>query len=570
MQRKKTIRVALIVMVVLLAGWGIFKWVVRSGAVEKKLKGEITNLVYKGSGGLYHLSIGSIGIDPDEMRIDLHKVSLIPDTVLLKELKTQGKEPAEIFRFSVDILSIHHITPAKFIADKKIDLKSVFLHESLIEIIQLKKREKNNNPTDSLVPLNTLYTSIKKDVSSIIVDSIMISSLNIKYINAADRPDTTSVQKINLLATDFLLNDSSHLERNRFLFAREVLVQMVNFKTPLKNKLYEIQFDTLKMIIADKTQTRIKGVQLKSVYSEADYSKHIKTQQERFDVSVPLLFMRNFDYHAFLETAEIISDSIILNDAELHIFKDRTKQFDGKTRVGKYPHQLLQQSGLFVNVDVCVLKNTTVIYREKSEQTGAIGEVRFTGTDGLVKPIYSNAGRSSLPVLITANTRFMGAGPLEATFMLYPSSEDGRFSVKGKFSAFDLQALNAASVPLGEVKMSKGTLDDLTFNLNGNDYYSNVGMQFSYRELEVEILKRQDDASYKKRGLLSFAANNFLLKSSNNKENRSHFIKLRYQRDTDKSMFNLIWKSLFSGMKEIAGAGGLGKDKDRVKVLNKN
>jgi hypothetical protein len=31
-------------------------------------------------------------------------------------------------------------------------------------------------------------------------------------------------------------------------------------------------------------------------------------------------------------------------------------------------------------------------------------------------------------------------------------------------------------------------------------------------------------------------------------------------------MFNLIWKTIFYGIKEQVGAGGMGKDKERAKV----
>lgn len=572
MNRKKLLWIGLTVIGIGLLGWAAVIWLFRSGRVENALKNELTALIRNATGGLYNCSIGSLKFDADKRQVVFYEISLSPDMKTYRKMEGEGKSPGSLVYFRAEKISVNNITPASFIADKKIRLESVLLHECNLDIVQqqLDTPAVRSN-SDSLVKLKSLYESMKKDVSAIQIDSILLTSLDLKYVNSRERPDTTVIRNMDLMATGFLLNGKTYADRSRFLFTEKMVMNLHDFKAPLNNRMYEVRFDTLQMVIAGSTNTSLRNLKLENIYAETEYSKHITTQLERFGIDVPELTMRNFDYRSFLETGVFKADSVLLNGAEINIFKDRTKKFDGKTRVGKYPHQLLQQSGLNVDVGVCVLEQTKIKYREKSDKTGQTGEVRFSGTRGIIKPVRQFPADSvALPVHINATSRFMDQALLTAAFVLYPNSGDGRFSVNGRFGRLDLNTLNPATVPLGEVKITAGTVEELSFALRGNDYAATTEMRFRYKDLSVDMVKRNADGNYVKKGLLSFAANNILLKSSNEKKNRPESVTLTYQRDTDKSMFNLIWKSLFSGMKEIAGAGGFGKDAERVRILQKN
>lgn len=572
MNRKKILRIGLIVLALGLVGWVVVVWLFQSGRVENALKDELSALIRKSTGELYNCSIGSLKYDPEKSQIVFYEISLSPDMKTFRTLESSGKSPGSLVYFRANKISVNNITPASFIADKKIRLESVLLHECNLAIVQ----QKRDTPivrsnSDSLVNLSSFYESMKKDVSAIQIDSIVLTSLDLRYVNSAVKPDTTQIKDMNLMATGFLLNDSTSTDKSRFLFTEKVVMNLYKFKAPLKNNMYEVYFDRLQMVISGNTNTQFRNLKLENIYSEQQYSNQATTQLERFGIKVPDMRMRNFDYSGFLETGVFKADSVLLDRAVIDVYKDRTKKFDGKTRVGKYPHQLLQQSGLIVDVGVCLLEDTRITYREKSDKTREIGEVRFSGTRGVIKPVrqFPKDGIAH-PVNINATTRFMDKAALTAAFILYPNSDDGQFSVSGNFGRLDLTTLNPATIPLGEVKITAGTVEELSFTIRGSDYSATTDMRFRYKDLEVDMVKKDSEGNYVKKGLLSFAANNLLLKSSNQKKNRPEAISLKYRRDTDKSMFNLIWKSLFSGMKEIAGAGGFGKDLDRVEIIRKN
>lgn len=570
MLSRKWIWIGLFIGLAVITGWFVFRWVASSNVAARKMKKELERLVEQGSGGLYNLEIGSIKVVPEKLQVHLYELKLVPDQAVYQDQVNNGTAAPDLFSFSADKLTINNITPADFIADKSIMLQSIQLHEVLVEVIHtdsLVNRSKRQKKDTTAFDAEGLYDRIKKDVRKIAVDTVLFSSLNLRYINSEKQRDTTFLKNLNIFAEDFLLNDSSALDSSRFLFTKSLVVQSWQFEAPLKNENYKLKFDTLRMVIAGNTHTTIRNFKLQPLYTEQEYSKRISTQLERFNVSVPTIKLVNFQYDQLLRKGVIVADSLYLRNAFIGVYKDRTKKFDGKTRLGKYPHQLLQHSGLPIDVDVCVLTGSDIVYRERSDKTEETGEVKFTGTYAVVKPIRS-VGSGAEPVMVDADTRFMGTTAVKTTFMLYPASSDGDFTVKADFAPLDMKVLNKATIHLGEVRIDSGNVETLKFAIRGNDHFSTTDLHFKYSGLKASMLKQEQDGGYKKRGLLSLVANAFVLKSDNRK--REKHVVVRYRRDTDKSMFNLIWKGVFSGMKEIAGAGALGKDKDRVEVLRKD
>ena len=74
-----------------------------------------------------------------------------------------------------------------------------------------------------------------------------------------------------------------------------------------------------------------------------------------------------------------------------------------------------------------------------------------------------------------------------------------------------------------------------------------------YEDLKVDVLKRDDDSKkIEKKGLTSFLANT-IVKNSNPDKGNLRKETPHYDRDIQKSFFNLVWKTIFTGMKETVG-----------------
>ena len=74
----------------------------------------------------------------------------------------------------------------------------------------------------------------------------------------------------------------------------------------------------------------------------------------------------------------------------------------------------------------------------------------------------------------------------------------------------------------------------------------------TYENLSVKLLKKDDDKNKYRTKLLPTLAAGIVLKKSNPQNGEMRPGDVDYNRDIHRSIFNLMWKSLFSGIKKVA------------------
>lgn len=103
------------------------------------------------------------------------------------------------------------------------------------------------------------------------------------------------------------------------------------------------------------------------------------------------------------------------------------------------------------------------------------------------------------------------------------------------------------------IRVKDGKVNEINFNLTGNDTSAKGDFVMKYENLKVDVLKRDKDSKeIKKRGLLTFAAN-LIVKNNNPNNGTLRKEKPEYDRDIYKSFFNLVWKTIFEGMGKTVG-----------------
>ena len=128
----------------------------------------------------------------------------------------------------------------------------------------------------------------------------------------------------------------------------------------------------------------------------------------------------------------------------------------------------------------------------------------------------------------------------------------------GNIGAFDMKVLNPISKSLGLVSIEQGKVQKASFNINANLRSSNGQVVFYYSDLKINLLKEDEDGQKKKKGFLSFLANNVLIKNDNpSKGEALRIANITYERVPQASFFNLMWKSVFVGIREAVGIGGV-------------
>lgn len=317
-----------------------------------------------------------------------------------------------------------------------------------------------------------------------------------------------------------------------------------------ENKKYKISVGAFDINNANASM-RIKSFSVKPTLTEEAFVRSLARQQDMYNIELNNIELNGIDTRMLISKQRLEAASATLQPI-LKIYRDRTIAEDVSSKVGKYPHQLLQKIKFPFSIKKMNVKNGLVSYAEKaviSKKTGVVSFKNINGTITNVTNISDIISKNNL-LVVDATASFMGISKMHSIWRLPLNSSNGTFEVSGTGEAFNGPDLNPMIEPLGMANIKSGHINKLDFKLNGNDYKATGNLTFLYSDLKVELLKN-DSADVKKKGFMSMLTN-ALIKDANPKNGEIRTSEIDNQRDTTKSFFNLVWKSIFSGIKKTA------------------
>jgi hypothetical protein len=118
---------------------------------------------------------------------------------------------------------------------------------------------------------------------------------------------------------------------------------------------------------------------------------------------------------------------------------------------------------------------------------------------------------------------------------------------------FNAKLLNVVSIPMSLIRVNTGTINSVDFNFEGDNLQAGGKFVMKYNDFKIDVLKQDKTAGkIKKKGITSLIANVIVTndnpRNDNLREEKPHF-----NRDVQKSFFNLVWKTIFTGMKKTVG-----------------
>jgi len=157
-------------------------------------------------------------------------------------------------------------------------------------------------------------------------------------------------------------------------------------------------------------------------------------------------------------------------------------------------------------------------------------------------------------MVISFDTKVLNKIPLKGSFKFFLNSSKGGFAVDGRTTRpFAATTLNTVSIPMALIRLRQGTINNIDFDFTGDSYGAKGNFVMKYDDLKVDVLKiDKDSKDVSKKGLISFIANT-LVKNENPNNNNLRKETPQYDRDIQKSFFNLVWKTIFTGMKKTVG-----------------
>lgn len=540
--RKKTrfLLLSALAVTLLVVGWQFYKYYF----VNRKL----AQTVQEKTKGLYILHYDHLAFDEVAGMLHVRNIDIRPDTAVYRQLVKENKDPHMLLQIQVDSLDIARVKTPKALLNKELEGGKVEVTGARIRIMvrRFKKDSSVYNPTPDMA------TQLLGRLLKIAIDSVQIRDATV-LIGSLDSSEIYfRGDKVSLLLSHLLIDSNAAKDSTTILFSRGLSLDCKKLELPTANKRYTIGIDSFRFTSMDNT---VQAAQIKITphLSEAAFAASIPIQKDRYDFSLRNIALRHIERKA-LWRKTIHADSLVIGESAFRIYRDISRPPDTTSKVGKYPQQQLMRLPFPVSIGKIILSHSFIEYKEKNGKSQSSGKVQFHGVRASIQNFTNRRAdlRKDHRCIVNFHARFLDKAPLDARLVMLLGDPNGRFAIEGDLGGLDATALNPLTEPMALTRLDKGKIDHLQFAIRGTDSTGDGRVTFSYKDIKVSMLKKdKDQAGYDKKGLVSFFAN-FVLKNSS-PAGAPDAKEVHFQRIPNKSMFNLIWKTLFTGVKKSVG-----------------
>jgi hypothetical protein len=532
-------------LIALLAAWGLPIY------FRNELDNALKKAVVNASDSLYRINYESIYLNIPLGNAEVSKVKLTSDSTVYQQLVAGKKAPNNLIELVADKVSLSGVSLLRLLIFKELAINTILIDKPVAHIAH------DPMPYNKGGPSKSPYELINKVLKSIRIDKISLNNVDFTYVNYSDslqRPQKSSLKKLYLDVSDFLLDENSEKDSSRILYSQNIALRAEGLELPSGNSLYIFRMAELRFSTRDST-LQVKNVHYQPLLPKLEFSKKLGWAADRLDLEFNDIKATQVDTKRFLVDRQLFAKNLYIDAGLMDIFKDKRYRVIAKEKMGEYPHQLLLKSKFRIGFDKVHLKSTRVKYGEMNEKTNRSGAVFFDGTHGTITNLTNDSEwiRKNPNCRVDVQTRFMSQGALHAYFDFDLAAKNGAFRCGGKMKNFEMPRLNEVTEALAKASVTSGKVSMLDFDIQATNTRAVINTRLHYDDLKVDVLKvDKKTGELKRRWFLSQVANNVVLNENNPRGDRPARIgKAVIEREDDESFFNLIWHSLFVSIKHI-------------------
>lgn len=507
--------------------------------------------IYVASDRLYRIDFKDIHLNLVTGSVVLDSLKFTPDTNIFRLLKARKEAPSHLFRIKVASLKLNRIQILTAYFDKKINLNSIVLTKPSIDMVYYRVPKR----IDELKDKGTLYQQISETIKSIRVEQIKIVDADFDYYSGEKK--LNAVKHLTVNVKDVLIDSLSQYDTTRVFHSKNIGFELAGYQSKTKDKMYTLKVDSVRGSINSHT-LKIKRFKLIPLYPDLTFSRKYQVQKDRYDLSFSTIDLTGVDFIKLNNEGRLIAKHLKIGPAQVAVFLNRELPPPDFNKGRNYPHNALKRLPFEAVVDTLSLNKIDIAYTEYNPKTSERGTLLLNNLTGSILNLTNDSLSLSKNNHAKANltSYIFGTAKMNVKLNFNLTDEMASFSYIGHVSPFNLRLLNPLSRSLGQVEIESGKINGVNFEINANENGSRGRVSFKYTDLKIKLLEEGDNGKTEKKKLLSFLANTILIKNDNpSKGEAERVANVHWLREPQASFFNLMWKSVFVGIREIAGIG---------------
>jgi len=513
---------------------------------------KVKSVVLTASDSLYNVDFSKAELHVLRGKIIIYNISLKPDTAVYNRRKKRHLAPNNLVELHVKRLVIDHFHPFDLYFDHKVEIGDIILNEpDVVVSYQL------NHKTDTVIKDNrTVWQKMSKTIHSIHIGGIFLNDIRFKYSDySGHKVAISELKEMSVSANDLLIDSATQKDKSRLLYCKDIVAELNNYKGQTHSGLYTYTVKHLKLS-THTSQLNMEGITLEPV-STADFFS--KTKKDRFTLNLDSLQLNNFDYLSYHKYRTVNASVLTLKNGTFALFNNPNKtKKQGVDKIMSFPAVILNKLSTNLKLDTIIVKGINVAYSEYNKKSYQTGTLKFNNTRGRFLNITNNKEallKNSIST-VQLTTRFMNSANLDVFFSFNLTDKDAAYSYKGNLGLMDLQAINPAVMPLAMVKITSGTIKQLSFDIHADSHINKGKVSVLYNNLKVKLLK--PDTTYNTlsgKFIETMFANLFIIKHDNPDKagEPARTFNVTYMRPKGSPFFKTIWATLLSGIKPSVG-----------------
>jgi hypothetical protein len=558
-QKKTTIRKWPIVLLVLLAviggaGWYIYNSYFAGDKWKPLLQAKLKELVLSTSDSLYRIEYTDFDLNLTSGNATLKNFKLIPDSAVYQRLVTQKKAPDNLFTLSVKKLTIKNVGAKKAYTDKVLIIDNITIDKPSLTIVN--KRYSFNNNVKVGKP-QTPYEIIKKVFNQLRIDSISLKDISVNYINKSN-PVTkqTAINHLDINISNIAIDSVSALDSSRFYYTKGIDFTLHGYKVATPDSMYYSEIKQIYFSTA-KREIILDNVDFIPRYNNTDFYKKLGHSSEIFTLKFKKIAITDIDLQRFLRDQKLHAGLLDIKNGDVKIYNNSNYKGKKTSKIGKDPHQALQKVALEMKLAKLNISKTNIQYSELDATTQRTGIIKFSNTTAQFYNVTNDpeVKKKNHFMTATVNTYFMDVAPLQVNFKFNLNDPKGAFNYSGRLGKFNGQILDKLVKPLAMVHVKSADVERLTFNVNANNYGGKGHLEFYYKNLNVELLKKVEGTNQlQTQGFISKVANSLII-ANDNPDKKGNFRPgpIDLKREPTVSFFSFLYKGLLDGLKPSVG-----------------
>ncbi len=432
---------------------------------------------------------------------------------------------------------------------KSLSLGTISLEVPTLTTNILQKR--NATPILDSLPLEDLnfYAFIEGALDELSLEQFIATNGKFDWYNAKNDSLWRTIEGIDLSIKDFELDSTIAADNNGWFRLSDVTLEVEHYMERLPDSIHTISSDAVSFSYAEQFITA-KNISMRPIYSRKELANRLSYQKDILTLNANSLSMREIDMDRLIYDEELYVGNALLDGATLSVFKDKSLAFPHVYKV--LPIKKLKDIAFDITINETTVKNAAVFYEQQNAAGEKTGELAFNEINAAIKNLTSSETQmlKNGHTLLEADALLHGKGKISLSVDFDLNDTTGGHQVKGSISAFSLTDLNKIIVPLAFIKIKSGNTQGLDFHFYANNDGTKGEMNFRYTDLSVELLDRASylSGSEETKWFGTALLNGLVVRKENPMGSLLRMGNIESDRNTEKSLFNLWWKGIASGM----------------------